>query len=92
MDGWRRLCEKYTSFGEIPEGTSHAWIQWKGTNVCLDLRCECGELTHLDCDFAYLIKCGKCGAVYWPNAHITLKKLTGEDLKDAEESDPKVTS
>ena len=57
----------------------------------MDLRCRCGEVTHLDGDFTYLIKCGACGRVYWPNAHVTMMELTGEDLKDAEECFPAVT-
>lgn len=53
----------------------HGWIQWKGTNVCMDVHCECGEHTHFDGDFCYYIKCGKCGAVYECDGHIRLHKL-----------------
>ena len=35
----------------------HGWIQWKGTNVCMDIHCKCGMLTHIDADFAYHVKC-----------------------------------
>jgi hypothetical protein len=38
----------------IPAG-SHGWIQWKGTDVCMDIHCECGTLSHIDGEFAYII-------------------------------------
>jgi hypothetical protein len=50
----------------------YGWIQWKGTDVCMDLNCECGELTHIDSDFTYHIKCGSCGKVYECDGHINL--------------------
>lgn len=82
-DPWMRLVDKFTNVGSPPAGTPHGWIQWKGTSVCMDIRCACGELTHIDADFAYLIQCGKCKRVYWPNAHVQLIELTGDDLKNA---------
>lgn len=42
----------------------HGWIQWKGTSVCMDVWCACGELTHVDAEFAYTIRCGACGQLY----------------------------
>ena len=52
-----------------------AWIQWKGTDVCMDIHCSCGELTHVDAEFAYHVKCGACGKVYFCNGHIQLIEL-----------------
>lgn len=43
---------------------STAFIQWKGTDVCLDLECSCGALVHLDGRFAYAVRCIKCNSVY----------------------------
>lgn len=40
------------------------FIQWKGTSVCLDLRCPCGTLNHYDADFCYFVRCSGCGVVY----------------------------
>lgn len=37
------------------------FIQWKGTNVCMDLVCLCGEGHHIDATFAYAVKCSACG-------------------------------
>ena len=53
----------------------HAWLQWKGTDACLDFYCECGEHTHFDGMFAYHLQCGKCGSVYFLNGHIEIIKL-----------------
>ena len=55
---------------ETFEGKPHGWIQWKGTTVCMDVHCKCGASTHIDDDFAYHVKCCKCGAVYFCNGHI----------------------
>lgn len=52
---------------QVPYGTHHdeartdVFIQWKGTDVCLDYYCECGEQSHFDGYFAYRLKCPYCG-------------------------------
>jgi hypothetical protein len=45
------------------EGTS-VFIQWKGTEVCLDFYCDCGTQGHYDGDFAYALRCAECGRVW----------------------------
>ena len=60
------------------KGQPHGWIQWKGTNVCMDVYCECGEQCHVDASFAHHVKCPHCGAVYFCNGHIELIKLEKE--------------
>jgi hypothetical protein len=62
------IQEKYTEF---PNG----WIQWKGTSVCMDVRCKCGVTGHIDADFAYSIKCSACGTIYFCNGHIELIEI-----------------
>jgi len=57
---------------DMKEGQAHAWIQWKGTDVCMDVYCECGEHFHIDADFAYYVKCPVCKQVYMCNGHIEL--------------------
>lgn len=59
-------------------GKPHGWIQWKGTDVCMDIHCKCGELSHIDADFAYHVKCPNCGTVYMCNGHIELIELEVE--------------
>ena len=60
----------------------HAFIQWKGTDVCMDVYCECGEHSHFDGPFAYYIKCPTCGTVYACGDHVELVKLTTEEAKN----------
>lgn len=36
------------------------FIQWKGTDVCLDFICECGIQGHFDGFFAYSLTCPRC--------------------------------
>ena len=63
---------------ETYENQPHGWIQWKGTDVCMDVHCKCGELAHVDDDFAYFVKCGGCGTVYFCNGHIELIEVEEE--------------
>ena len=60
------------------KGNPHGWIQWKGTNVCMDIHCKCGAMFHIDADFAYNVKCPHCETVYFCNGHIELVELEEE--------------
>lgn len=60
------------------EGKPHGWVQWKGTDVCMDIHCKCGHHSHIDAYFAYHVKCPKCGTVYMCNGHIELIELEQE--------------
>jgi hypothetical protein len=55
-----------------------AWLQWKGSDVCIDVHCECGAHMHFDCDFLYHVKCSACGQVYEMDGHIQMHKLDHE--------------
>ena len=61
------------------ESETHGWIQWKGTEVCADMHCECGYHGHIDGMFAYCYECPNCGIRYQLNGHIKLHKLTKEE-------------
>jgi hypothetical protein len=52
-----------------------AFIQWKGTDVCLDFHCTCGEQGHIDDDFAYYVQCMACGAVYEMPVTVPMRRL-----------------
>ena len=71
------------------EGKPHGWIQWKGTNVCVDIHCACGEVSHYDGDFMYSIKCPACERIHFCNGHIELIELeeVPQLLKTAESGD-----
>lgn len=58
-----------------PDAPPHGWAQWKGTQLCMDLRCACGELAHLDDDFAYSVECDACKRVYLLDPHIRLVEI-----------------
>lgn len=66
-----KIEEKY-------EGLPHGWVQWKGTDVCMDVYCKCGYHSHIDAMFAYNIKCPKCGTVYSANGHVEFIELERE--------------
>ena len=57
-----------------PEG-AHGYLQWKGTDACMDVYCACGYHAHIDDLFLYHVKCPRCGRVYACNPHIELKEL-----------------
>ncbi len=40
------------------------FVQWKGTDVCMDFHCECGAHCHFDGYFAYTVKCLHCETVW----------------------------
>lgn len=51
------------------------FIQWKGTDICMDLHCDCGHHNHYDGDFAYFVQCFKCGQIYQLAQSIELTKV-----------------
>lgn len=61
----------------------HVWIQWKGTDVCMDVYCECGTHGHIDGDFTYSVKCADCGRAYQVSPWAALIPATPEDLAGA---------
>lgn len=74
------------------QGTPHAWIQWKGTNVCADIHCSCGTLTHFDGDFMYFITCGACGTLWEVGTHVALHPPTSDYHQQAEPNVSRVPS
>lgn len=60
------------------EGTTNVFLQWKGTDVCLDFYCACGGEGHFDGYFAGALRCPGCGAVYAMPALIYPAKVESE--------------
>ena len=54
-----------------PVGT-HAFIQWKGTDVCADVKCVCGRSVHIDGEFFYTYACLECGRTYVVNPYVEM--------------------
>jgi hypothetical protein len=50
----------------------YSFIQWKGSDICLDVHCECGESSHIDADFVYSVECPKCHKKYALNPFIEM--------------------
>lgn len=83
-------CKKVKTHDEAWEiqdkklGVPHGWVQWKGTDVCMDIHCKCGCHSHIDAEFAYNVKCPKCGTIYFCNGHIEFIEIEGkeEDLSN----------
>lgn len=63
---------------DMREGEPHGWVQWKGTDVCMDVYCKCGAHFHIDGDFTYHVKCPRCATVYFCNGHIEMIELEEE--------------
>lgn len=64
--------------GDAMGNRPHGWIQWKGTEVCIDLYCGCGESLHFDGGFLYSWKCPHCERHYAMGSHIVMYELTAE--------------
>jgi len=52
-----------------------AIINWKATNVCMDVYCKCGTRFHIDSDFCYAVQCPKCATFYACGSRIELIEL-----------------
>ena len=61
------------------------FIQWKGTDVCLDFHCPCGTSSHGHGLFAYHVRCPGCDAVYEMGTQVIAKRVDvaeGETVLD----------
>jgi len=56
----------------------HGWIQWKGTDACIDLHCACGAHCHFDGDFLYHWECPHCGRMWEMGSHIPMYEVEPE--------------
>lgn len=77
IDRFREAEEQHIrSAKEVPH--EHGWIQWQGTQVCMDVYCACGAHLHADAEFCFYVKCGACGQVYECGGHIKLWPVNHE--------------
>lgn len=58
----------------------YAFVQWKGTTLCADVHCLCGESGHVDAGFAYFLRCRGCSRVYETASHVGLAELSEAEL------------
>lgn len=64
------------------EENPHVFIQWKGTDACLDIRCPCGAASHYDGDFAYAVRCPQCKQVWILGCYVQLYPLPQGELEE----------
>lgn len=69
---------------EGPTPPSHGNIQWKGTDVCIDMRCVCGYQGHLDESFAYYYKCHGCDRLFALSTQVKLIELPTDHRESVE--------
>lgn len=68
-----------------PNGSdARMFIQWKGTDVCLDFYCPCGAHCHFDGDFAYELRCPHCLSVFEMGTQVIARRVEGTRAKDME--------
>ena len=70
-DTWRRLVPKMIEADPPPEDPKGR-IQYKGTDLCIDLYCECETTEHLDGEFIQFWQCPNCGKRYMLSAYVKL--------------------
>lgn len=56
-----------------------AFIQWKGTDVCMDCFCLCGRGFHVDAEFSYAVKCPHCARIYEMSAMIEMREVSADE-------------
>ena len=76
-EAWHKDSEEHKGLG-----FGHGWIQWKGTDVCMDVHCPCGAHGHIDARFAYKIQCAVCKRVFSVGQCVHLYELSGEGHDD----------
>lgn len=60
----------------------NAFIQWKGTVVCMDFYCLCGEQFHIDDMFAYAVQCPHCERRYEMSSMIEAREIPKDEQWD----------
>lgn len=68
--------ERSAQFIDGAPPAPYAFIQWKGTLVCMDWYCECGKQAHVDDDFAYHVECPHCQRRYEVGCFVALRPTT----------------
>jgi hypothetical protein len=69
--------EKWFDLTSEPAG-ANAFIQWKGTDVCMDFTCECGAEGHIDGYFAHVVECPSCKEL-WEMPMMLFPRLSQRD-------------
>ncbi len=73
-DALKKLHPEHEKFKD----KSHGGIQWKGTSICMDVRCACGHEEHIDAEFFYSWVCPECKTIYWVGDMVPLLPIPKE--------------
>lgn len=65
---------------ETPRPTT--FIQWKGTSLCADFYCICGNDFYIDTEFAYAVQCPHCNRRYELSTRIELRGIPENEIWD----------
>lgn len=52
-----------------------AFVQWKGTDVCMDVPCSCGTTFHVDGMGAFAVQCPNCGEAFASPSYVRLHQV-----------------
>ena len=84
----------YKEHYEYLEANDHndpTFIQWKGTDVCIDIHCpKCGYHSHFDGDFMYYFECPSCHKLFAMGTSVRLIDLPPEHVAFVKEDRPNV--
>lgn len=64
------------------ERAPSVFLQWKGTDVCMDFYCECGAHCHFDGYGAYFVKCPHCSTIWQMPCHMFPRKAAADTHPD----------
>lgn len=68
---WEEAFDMQEKFDDKPT----CFVQWKGTDVCMDVHCKCGAHGHIDGSFTYQVQCLHCKAIYHVGCFVELIEL-----------------
>lgn len=75
------LDEVAAEFG-IDLSENFVFIQYKGSEICIDMYCSCGKDSHFDGDFARYVRCPYCQKVWELNSHITTTEVPAGTVEE----------
>ena len=78
-------AEARGTFDPFPGTDATMFIQWKGTNVCVDFQCPCQPkdakfAAHFDGFFAHFLRCPACGSVYELGTQVRARLVSPGEL------------
>jgi phage FluMu protein Com len=72
----------YSEHYKFIERKGNTFIQWKGTDVCIDIHCpNCKAHSHIDDYYMYYFKCAKCGKIYAMSQSVEMIDLPKEHVE-----------